>query len=114
MGHWRKDRRSRSTFRLLGLVTLAYGCGLVMQGFARWRSSNEGPPTTDLLTAGKGQAASSCPLCLEEVRETSCTPCGHMFCWSCIMEWLQDKRECPLCREALGPSRVVLLRNYLS
>ena len=32
-------------------------------------------------------------------------PCGHVFCWACVHEWLADKAECPLCRAPLPPGR---------
>lgn len=53
-----------------------------------------------------------CILCLEERRDTSATVCGHLFCWSCIMDWLDQKAECPVCREPIQKSTVVYLMNF--
>lgn len=51
-----------------------------------------------------------CQLCLEKISNTA-TPCGHLFCWSCLAEWLQTKPRCPLCREHVAPSRIIFLMN---
>ncbi|KAJ8665203.1 hypothetical protein QAD02_006865 [Eretmocerus hayati] len=51
-----------------------------------------------------------CQLCLEKVSDTT-TPCGHLFCWTCLAEWLQARSRCPLCRECVISSRMVPLMN---
>lgn len=52
-----------------------------------------------------------CILCLEQRENTSATICGHLFCWPCILDWLDQKEECPVCRDPITKSTVVCLRN---
>lgn len=52
-----------------------------------------------------------CILCLESRRDTCATVCGHLFCWPCIMDWLDQKEECPVCREKMKKSTIVYLMN---
>lgn len=44
-----------------------------------------------------------CPICYEIIGEkNNCnTPCGHLFCFSCITKALSKNSTCPCCRENL-------------
>lgn len=33
----------------------------------------------------------NCTLCLEERTDSCATECGHLFCWSCIVNWGREK-----------------------
>ena len=41
----------------------------------------------------------TCPICLENYSDCHVSPCGHLFCWSCIQK-LKDER-CPICRKEM-------------
>lgn len=51
-----------------------------------------------------------CMLCLSPMKNPSCATCGHFFCWGCIMDWCQERQECPLCRSPIRPSQLLPLR----
>lgn len=58
-----------------------------------------------------GQQQRKCTLCLEEMKDPSVTTCGHVFCWTCIGDWIREKPECPLCRQGVLAQHVLPLRG---
>jgi len=54
----------------------------------------------------------SCLLCMDQRRNTSMTPCGHLFCWECIIKHLQKSQNCPFCRKMCLPQSVIYLQNF--
>ncbi|KAL9632101.1 MAG: hypothetical protein Q9164_005520, partial [Protoblastenia rupestris] len=52
-----------------------------------------------------------CTLCLEPMKDPSVTTCGHVFCWTCILDWVHEKPECPLCRQGVLGQHVLPLRG---
>ncbi|KAI9832432.1 MAG: hypothetical protein M1819_004421 [Sarea resinae] len=58
----------------------------------------------------RGRPQRTCTLCLEPIKDPSATTCGHLFCWTCIVQWCREKPECPLCRQVCWPQHVLPLR----
>lgn len=58
----------------------------------------------------------SCPICSEDFAvgtKATSLPCGHMFHGECVLPWLEQKQNCPICRLELpstAPSNEHLLQ----
>jgi peroxin-10 len=73
-----------------------------------------------------------CSLCIDALKNPSCTPCGHIYCWDCIMRCCSQqhigrtslgalmntdssnntKIKCPTCRREFLPQSIRPLYNY--
>ena len=47
-----------------------------------------------------------CCICFESIKKTNncTTPCGHIFCFNCIVKSLNNNKNCPYCRTILDDS----------
>jgi len=48
-----------------------------------------------------GYLHEECPICLtpfDEGNDLMALPCAHLFCQSCITDWLSHDRSCPICQ----------------
>ncbi len=41
-----------------------------------------------------------CSICLTEPQvDKSFPPCGHVYCFNCLVKWSQQKQDCPTCKQ---------------
>jgi hypothetical protein len=56
---------------------------------------------------GKGDDGSDCCICYQTLHNSMTCPCGHKFCFHCILDWTSTKHElhltktCPICQESV-------------
>ena len=62
---------------------------------------NEAVAAEDDETTATGRFdTGECVICLEDPHvEKSSPPCGHVFCFCCLVQWCETKRECPTCKQ---------------
>lgn len=51
-----------------------------------------------------------CMLCLSPMVDPLAASCGHIFCWDCIVDWVREHPECPLCRQQCQEQNLLPLR----
>ena len=52
-----------------------------------------------------------CAICMEVCKSPSTSKCGHVFCWTCILNAVQRKPQCPICRKHCKPQDIIFLYN---
>lgn len=54
-----------------------------------------------------GRQGSHCGICFAEpIESPACGPCGHLYCFPCILGSSLAKRMCPICRQPVKPQQV--------
>lgn len=54
----------------------------------------------------------TCPICTCNFDKPVLVPCcQHIFCGTCIFNWLKTKPSCPMCRCATPPNKVIYVRK---
>lgn len=107
---------SSNPYKVLGwLMLLQLGYKLARWILTRCRQSHQDSQEHDnpsLPDQGVVSRTIKCALCLENCANATAGPCGHTYCWRCIMEWLKQQRLCPTCRTVMLPRQLVLLQSF--
>lgn len=116
--YWLKDTSTTYFFETLYITSSIYLLLLSIRVFKnvrhRWNELRSKDNTNKYEAPVENTMCytSNCVLCLENFKYLSAIPCGHIFCWNCILKWTQSVKRCPICKENTKPSQVILLQNF--
>jgi E3 ubiquitin-protein ligase RNF5 len=55
-------------------------------------------------------SALECNICYDDSYEPVTTTCGHIYCWSCIYQWMSSKADnnyCPVCKNVIAQDKLI-------
>lgn len=99
-----RNESDRRTYRNLGLRmtrrTTASGADV---------SDNE--PKNDASSVKESTDTTfECNVCFDTPKDPVVTPCGHLYCWSCLYRWIRlhaDSPQCPVCKAGVDKRSVI-------
>ncbi|XP_953516.1 uncharacterized protein TA11060 [Theileria annulata] len=54
-----------------------------------------------------------CNICFDDVKDPVVTRCGHLFCWSCLLSWMNRRNyQCPICQAGISRDNVIPLYGH--
>lgn len=120
--YWLKQDHSVYGYKVLGAITLLQTLITIfmfIKKHVKTQSAHQrpqAPQKVDLRDFNRPKSENktdrTCILCMDTRVNSATIPCGHIFCWNCILEWLSQRNECPICRESTKPSQAIFLLNY--
>ncbi|XP_047102689.1 peroxisome biogenesis factor 10-like [Schistocerca piceifrons] len=111
--HWIKDHSTDTVFKAVLISSVTYLLLALYHGYRKLlHEFSHSVEKTQYSTNIQRIKGHTCSLCLEELASPSATTCGHVFCWSCILEWLKSQEQCPVCKDGVTPNKVIMLQNF--
>lgn len=60
-----------------------------------------------LKSADASTVVDECVVCRMDPYEPVKLPCGHVFCYQCVLRWLAENNTCPICRRNVTETRKI-------
>lgn len=112
----RQLESARAPYAVLGILLVMQLICDAMSGVKACFDRSSPQHTLDegsIVASEENKGGKNCVLCLEPRKHDTATQCGHIFCWNCLVEWCNEKAECPLCRQRISTSRFIKLQHYV-
>ncbi|KAK1445181.1 hypothetical protein BgAZ_110870 [Babesia gibsoni] len=78
-----------------------------MEGSPGVDASREEPKGSD---KNSNRQTYDCNICFEDVVDPVVTRCGHLFCWGCLLTWMnRPNYHCPVCHAGITKENVIPL-----
>ncbi|ORE12029.1 RING/U-box [Rhizopus microsporus var. microsporus] len=74
------------------------------------KSTPTTPATQSKDETTNGGEFYDCNICFDTAMHPVLTLCGHLFCWSCLAQWLHAQSRnptCPVCKAGCGKDKVI-------
>jgi len=108
----------RAGFRILGHVSVLHLLLNICIQFYKWSKvqshQQSSPQQRPVLKEDNSGDAERCPLCLDPVGVrggAAASMCGHLGCWTCLLEAASLSGDCPICRATIKLQQIIPLRN---
>uniref|UniRef100_A0A7I4YGT8 RING-type E3 ubiquitin transferase n=1 Tax=Haemonchus contortus TaxID=6289 RepID=A0A7I4YGT8_HAECO len=96
-------------------LPVAFGKVLGMDENVKQDQGPSAQPTSDKPGPSKKEEDSArfeCNICLDTAKDAVVSMCGHLFCWPCLVQWLDtrpNRQLCPVCKAAISKDKVIPL-----
>uniref|UniRef100_A0A914C320 RING-type E3 ubiquitin transferase n=1 Tax=Acrobeloides nanus TaxID=290746 RepID=A0A914C320_9BILA len=114
--------QAKKLFQVVGLLSFAQTCFVIVNWLVRLTKTKTAKNKVQYKPDNESDISNTknsitCGICLDQKLPIS-TPCGHLFCWSCLIEHSKNfdspdsiGGHCPQCRKQFPLSRVVPIFN---
>ncbi|KAJ2237066.1 hypothetical protein IWW45_001293 [Coemansia sp. RSA 485] len=74
---------------------------------ARETKGKERDHSSSIKPVSEANDEFSCNICFDTATDPVLTICGHLFCWSCLVQWLERSATCPVCKAGCDKEKVI-------
>jgi peroxin-10 len=98
----------------MAIKSVAFGkSGARQMKVLSWKIQPREKESPAVIQGEAAEPALDCKICSDARKSVSSTPCGHLFCWDCILRSTQVKYECPICRAPVQPNEIIRIAHLI-